>query len=86
MSVINLSPEAVELVNRLCDPLDLQENIDMLEEAEAKLQRQGYDASDKEEGYILYDTAYSIKLYVLDLKKLLKLVSNGNKGIQPASE
>ena len=34
MSIINLSPEAVELVNQLCDPDNLEDKITVLDIAE----------------------------------------------------
>lgn len=78
MSIINLKPEAVELLNQLCDSDNLEAKIALLEDAESRLQDLGYQAEDKKEGYILYDTAYSLKKYKKDLSKLKTLIEDGN--------
>lgn len=72
---INLSPEALELVNQLCDPEALGDKIRTLEAAEEKLQETAYEAEEKE-GYVLYDVAYTIKIYKKELVKLKSLIEH----------
>lgn len=79
-----MSPEAVALVNQLCSPGILGERIEVLEEAEEKLQGMAYDQSEPEHGYELYETAYTLKLYKNELKKLKSILEHdeekGNDG------
>ena len=80
MRVINLTPEAMELVNQLCDPDTLEEKIVVLEQAEDQLQETAYAyQNDREEGYKLYDVAYTVKTYRKELVKLKKLIENGRE-------
>lgn len=78
MSIINLKPEAVELLNQLCDSDNLESKIAVLDDAEERLQSMAYQETDKKEGYILYDIAYTIKTYKKDLSKLKTLIEDGN--------
>lgn len=73
MSIINLSPEALELVNRLCAPSYLEEKIVLLDNVEDTLQDTAYQR-DNEEGYTLYDVAYTVKLFKKELIQLKKLI------------
>lgn len=81
MSIINLSPEAVELVNQLCDPDNLEDKITVLDIAEEQLQKLAYDEvdSDNQVNLNLYTVAYQVKMYKKDLLKLKKLLNNGNR-------
>ena len=81
MSIINLSPEAVELVNQLCDPDNLEDKIIVLDIAEEQLQKLAYDEvdSDNQVNLNLYTVAYQVKMYKKDLLKLKKLLNNGNR-------
>lgn len=81
MSIINLSPEAVELVNQLCDPENLEDKITVLDIAEEQLQKLAYDEvdSDNQVNLNLYTVAYQVKMYKKDLLKLKKLLNNGNR-------
>ena len=72
---INLSPEALELVNQLCDPLSLDDKIRALETAEDRLQQAAYE-KEAEDGFVLYDVAYTIKIYRKELTKLKTLIEN----------
>lgn len=78
MSIINLSPEAVELVNQLCDPDNLEDKITVLDIAEEQLQKLAYDEvdSDNQVNLNLYTVAYQVKMYKKDLLKLKKLLKN----------
>lgn len=78
MSIINLKPEAVELLNQLCDSDNLEAKIAVLDDAEERLQSMAYQEPDKKEAYILYDIAYTIKTYKKDLSKLKTLIEDGN--------
>ncbi len=81
MSIINLSPEAVELVNQLCDPDNLEDKITVLDIAEEQLQKLAYDEvdSDNQVNLNLYTVAYQVKMYKKDLLKLKKLLNDGNR-------
>ena len=79
MSIINLSSEAVELVNQLCDPDRLESKIEVLDAAEEVLQRKAYDESDGSEIIKLFTVAYEVKIYKKDLMKLKKLLENGKE-------
>ena len=81
MSIINLSPEAVELVNQLCDPDNLEDKITVLDIAEEQLQKLAYDEvdSDNQVNLNLYTVAYQVKMYKNDLLKLKKLLNDGNR-------
>ena len=81
MSAINLSPEAVELVNQLCDPDNLEDKITVLDIAEEQLQKLAYDEvdSDNQVNLNLYTVAYQVKMYKKDLLKLKRLLKNGDK-------
>lgn len=81
MSIINLSPEAVELVNQLCDPENLEDKITVLDIAEEQLQKLAYDEvdSDNQVNLNLYTVAYQVKMYKKDLLKLKKLLNDGNR-------
>jgi hypothetical protein len=81
MSIINLSPEAVELVNQLCDPDNLEDKITVLDIAEEQLQKLAFDEvdSDNQVNLNLYTVAYQVKMYKKDLLKLKKLLNDGNR-------
>ena len=81
MSIINLLPEAVELVNQLCDPDNLEDKITVLDIAEEQLQKLAYDEvdSDNQVNLNLYTVAYQVKMYKKDLLKLKKLLNDGNR-------
>lgn len=74
MSIINLSPEALELVNQLCAPSYLEEKIVLLDTVEDTLQDTAYQRDDNKEGYTLYDVAYTVKLFKKELVQLKKLI------------
>ena len=77
MSIINLSPEAVELVNQLCEPCNLEEKINVLDAAEEQLQKLAYENDNSQDGYNLYDLAYTLKIFNKDLQKLKSLLEDG---------
>jgi len=81
MSAINLSPEAVELVNQLCDPDNLEDKITVLDIAEEQLQKLAFDEVDTDSSVNLnlYTVAYQVKMYKNDLVKLKRLLKNGDK-------
>ena len=74
MSAINLSPGAVELLNKLCEPSHLEDTITTLESAEDSLQKQAYDYDNEAIG--LYTVAYQLKLFKNELKKLKRILEN----------
>ena len=77
MRIINLSPEAVELVNQLCEPSNLEEKINVLDAAEEQLQKLAYENDNSQDGYNLYDLAYTLKIFNKDLQKLKSLLEDG---------
>ncbi|MBR2290792.1 MAG: hypothetical protein IJ868_00560 [Prevotella sp.] len=77
MGIINLCPEAVELVNQLCEPGNLEDTIITLEAAEDSLQKQAYDYDS--EAISLYTVAYQLKLFKKDLIRLKTLLENGRE-------
>lgn len=80
MKAINLSPEAMKIVNDLCDPSELDARISALEEAEDELQKIAYDM-DANDGYRVYCVAYTLKIYKNEYVKLKSLLTDGNQGI-----
>jgi len=75
MSFVNASPKAVELVNQLCDPGNLEEQIVVLEAAEDQLQEVAFEDSDNVKSHVLYDVAFqikSLKKTFVELKKELE--------------
>ena len=75
MSFVNASPKAVELVNRLCDPGNLEEQIVVLEAAEDQLQEMAFEENDGVKSHILYDVAFqlkSLKKSFVELKRELE--------------
>ena len=70
MRIINLSNEGLELVNQFLDPDNLSEQIILLEDIENSLQDMGYQESDTEKGYNLYDSAYQAKQLRIKLQKM----------------
>ena len=77
MSIINLSPEAVELVNQLCEPSNVEEKIKVVDAAEEQLQKVAYENDNSQDGYNLYDLAYTLKIFNKDLQKLKTLLEDG---------
>ena len=73
---INLSPEALEMVNRLCNPSNLEDTIGTLNAAEEALQKQAYTENDPVEGNDLFIVAYQVKLFTKDLVKLKTLIED----------
>jgi len=73
---INLSSEALEMVNRLCDPDYLENRVCVLQAAEDKLQELAYGESEPVNGCNLYDVAYTLKQLCKDLVKLKTLVED----------
>lgn len=81
MNIINLSPEALELVNQLCDPDNLEDKITVLDIAEEQLQKLAFDEvdSDTQVNLNLYTVAYQVKMYRKELMKLKTLLDDGCK-------
>ena len=77
MSAINLSPGAVELLNKICEPSHLEDTITTRESAEDSLQKQAYDYDNEAIG--LYTVAYQLKLFKNELKKLKRILENGEE-------
>lgn len=76
--IINLSPEALEIVNQLLDEGHLEDTIVTLDGAEDSLQGHAYESDDP--GAInLYSIAYQLKLLKNDFLKLKKILYNGRE-------
>jgi len=73
---INLSSEALEMVNSLCNPSNLEDTIGTLNAAEEALQKQAYTENDPIEGNDLFIVAYQVKLFTKDLIKLKTLIED----------
>lgn len=69
MTTINMTPEAVQAVNELCEPGNLDHIIVHLGNAEEALQKAAYE--DEELSY-MYRFAYDLKLIRKDFEKLEK--------------
>jgi len=74
---INLSPEAMELVNEIVSPSFLEDALETLNSAEESLSSQAYDASEPVEGNNLFVTAYQVRLFSKKLSKLKNLLEDG---------
>ena len=82
MSAINLKPEAVELLNKMCDVDELEGRIAVLDDAEEQLQDAAYQMTGADEmkmGYRLYDIAYSLKTYKKELIKMKEIIGDGRE-------
>lgn len=77
--VINLSPEALELVNSICSPGALEEHVGNLEIAEDTLQDIAYGESDNDKSCELFSVAYNIKSLRKILIELKSLLENGKE-------
>ena len=71
MNTINLTPEAVEALNNLCDAGNLDSHIVHLGNAEEALQRAAYD--DENCSY-RFRLAYELKLIREEFEKLEKII------------
>ncbi len=76
---INLSPEALELVNQLCSPSLLEEHVSNLEIAEDTLQDIAYEMSDNDKSCEMFAVAYNIKSIRKQLFKLKTLLEDGRE-------
>lgn len=71
MNPINLTPEAVEALNNLCDAGNLDSHIVHLGNAEDALQRAAYE---NENLSYMYRFAYEVKLIREEFEKLEKIL------------
>lgn len=74
--VINLSPDALEIVNQMLDDGHLEDTILTLDGAEDGLQRHAYE-SDGPSAINLFNIAYQLKLLKKDFTKLKSILYNG---------
>lgn len=54
MSIINLKPEAVELLNQLCDPGNIEDTVMVLDSAEQQLQELAFGETNPVNGNTLF--------------------------------
>lgn len=73
----NLSPEALELVNKFCNVDTLEDHINSLEVAEDTLQELAYMERDSDQSSNIFSVAYNIKSIRKDMIKLKTLLENG---------
>jgi len=73
----NLSPEALELVNKFCNVDTLEDHINSLEVAEDTLQELAYMEGDSDQSSNIFSVAYNIKSIRKDMIKLKNLLENG---------
>ena len=78
MSIINLKPEAVELLNQLCDPGNIEDTVMVLDSAEQQLQELAFGETNPVNGNSLFSLAFQVKSYKKDLMKLKALLQDGN--------
>ena len=74
--VINLSPDALEIVNQMLDKGTLEDTVVVLECAEDSLQQQAFE-SDREDNKAilqLYNIAFQLKLLKNDFTKLKNIL------------
>lgn len=71
MNTINLTPEAVQAVNALCDASNLDGNIVHLQNAEEALQKAAYE---NDELSYMYRFAYELKLLREEFERLEKIL------------
>lgn len=59
--IINLSPEALEIVNELCDDDELECTTLLLESVEEQMQKLAFEEGESSEACGLYSMAYQLK-------------------------
>lgn len=80
MSAINLTPEAVTLVNSLCNADNLADDIRLMEYVEDELQQAAYALmEDDKKALNLYTCSFQLKERRKKLQKLLELVGSGGE-------
>lgn len=72
MNAINLTPEALEALNNLCDAGELDSNIVKLKNAEETMQRIAYEEMDGSLDYI-FRFAYDLKTIRMKFENLEKI-------------
>ena len=79
--IINVSHEALGLINEITGPSYIEDELLVLDAAEEKLSRLAYDTAygaddDAHESNNLYTMAFQLRLYAKDLRKLVKLLKD----------
>ena len=77
--IINAIPEALELINEIADPSNIEDTLATLDAAEEKLSELAYEASEPAEGNNLFVIAYQVRLFSKKLSKLKNLLENGKE-------
>lgn len=82
MKLTNLTPEVLEILNRQCDPDELECRINLMDEAQEQLEELAYQHSmesrDKE-ALKLYNISHYLKEYKKDLTKLRNMITDGTE-------
>lgn len=79
MRIVNLAPQAMSLLEGICDPSALEDRIAVLDAAEEKLQELAAGGTDTVEGYNLYDIAYQLKGIRKEFNQLKELIEDGRE-------
>lgn len=82
MKLTNLTPEVLEILNRQCDPDELECRIHLMEDTEEQLEELAYQHSlegQKEEALKLYDISHNLKDFKKDITKIRNLITDGTE-------
>ena len=82
MKLTNLTPEVLEILNRQCDPGELECRIHLIEDTEEQLEELAYQHSlegQKEEALKLYDISHNLKDFKKDITKIRNLITDGTE-------
>lgn len=77
--VINLSPEALEIINEICGDDELECTIALLDNVEEQMQSQAFSEDANAETCTLYSMAYQLKTLKRKLSKLRELLYDGRE-------
>ena len=82
MKLTNLTPEVLEILNRQCDPDELECRIRLMEDTEEQLEDLAYQHSMEnrpKEALKLYNISHSLKDFKKDLTKLRNMITDGTE-------
>ena len=82
MKLTNLTPEVLEILNKQCDPDELECRIHLMEDTEEQLEDLAYQHSMEnrpKEALKLYNISHSLKDFKKDLTKLRNLITDGTE-------
>ncbi len=82
MKLTNLTPEVLEILNRQCDPDELECRIHLMEDTEEQLEELAYQHSMEnrpKEALKLYNISHSLKDFKKDITKIRNLITDGTE-------